>query len=183
MWRVGVDPGRSGAAVALAPDGYAEVLWSWRTSPAGILVRIAQADDEGTLTRAQRVGSPFSLGQVIAAGILAVAGSERVLLTHESIHIGKNAATGIEQALWLGRMIGPVEDVVRSKARVLRPKEWRKAVGVDPALRGAEVKQAAAQVVRATVPGLGTLVDALGRKSVMAHDFEAGGIAWAGSKS
>ena len=30
-WHVGIDPGRSGACIALAPDGYAEVLWSWRT--------------------------------------------------------------------------------------------------------------------------------------------------------
>jgi len=178
-WNLGIDPGRSGAAVALAPDGYAEVLWSWRTGDHGLLVRIAQLTQAGIEVRVVRVRSPHALGILLVSGMVAVAGAEPVRLACEHVHVGKNAATGIQQALWLGRVLGPLEDTLEQAATLLRPSVWRKAVGVDVRLRGKAVKADAVRVVGATVHGMTELVEALGRRSVLAHDYEAGGIAWA----
>lgn len=183
-WTLGIDPGRSGAAVALAPDGYAEVLWSWRTGDHGLLVRIAQVTDAGIAVRTARARSPHALAQLLVSGMLAVAGADPVVLACEHVHVGKNAATGIQQALWVGRLLGPLEDALDRPVLFLRPSEWRRVAGVNQRLRGKELKADAVRAVGATVDGLSELVSALGRKSVLAHDFEAGGVAWAaGSKS
>lgn len=178
MWHLGVDPGRSGAAVALAPDNYAEVLWSWRTQDDGsILLRIAQVTAEGIVVRKVRLRSPHALGETLVAGLLAVAGADPVLVASESVHVGKNAGTAVGQAFWLGQVLGPVAHALGVQPRWVRPTEWRKAVGVNPRLRGAEVKQDAVRVLSATCDGLQALVAALNRRSVLAHDFEAGGVA------
>lgn len=186
MWYLGLDPGRSGAAVALAPDRYAEVLWSWRTQEDGsILLRIAQLTAEGIAVRKVRLRSPHALGEMLVAGLIAVAGADPVLVGSEAVHVGKNAATGIQQALWLGQVLGPVIHALGVQPRWARPTEWRKAVGVNPRLRGKDVKRDAVRVLGATCPGLNELVTALQRRSVLAHDFEAGGVAkWlAGSEN
>lgn len=185
MWYLGVDPGRSGAAVALAPDGYAEVLWSWRTQDDGsILLRIAQVTQEGIVVRKVRLRSPHALGELLVAGLIAVAGADQVQVGSEAVHVGKNAVTAIGQAYWLGQVLGPVTHALEAQVRWARPTEWRKAVGVNPKLRGKDVKQDAVRVLTATCDGLAELVAALSRRSVLAHDFEAGGVAkWlAGSK-
>lgn len=185
MWYLGVDPGRSGAAVALAPDIYAEVLWSWRTQDDGtLIVRIAQHTEEGVRVRKTRVPSPHALGQLILTGLVAVAGAEQVQVAHEAVHVGKNARTAIQQAYWLGQVMGPLVHTV-GQARELRPTEWRKAVGVNARLKGPAVKADAVRALTGSHPELAELVSALERKSALAHDFEAGGVAvcLAGSKS
>lgn len=157
------------------------MLWSWRTRDDGsILVRIAQVGNEGIAVRSVRLRSPHALGVLLLSGILAVAGDDPVDLACEHVHVGKNAKTSIEQAYWLGQVMGPVSDGLRIKVRFARPTEWRKAVGVNPRLKGKAVKAEAAKVLAATCPGLADLVEAVHRKTVLAHDFEAGGVArWA----
>lgn len=188
-WHLGVDPGKAGAAVALAPDGYAEVLWSWRTSDRGlILVRVAQVTRDGIATRTVRCRSPHALGMLVLAGIAAVAGSEPVRVACEAVHVGKSIGTSLGQELWNGQVLGPLIDaLVDGGGEVERPRpaRWRKAVGINPRLKSAEAKAMAVEVLPGLVGGLKDLVDALGRRSVLAHDYEAGGIAacLAGSKS
>lgn len=157
------------------------MLWSWRTTDKGdILVKIAQHVQEGIAVRVVRARSPHALGLLILSGIHAVAGEDPVVLACEQVHIGKNAKTGISQALWLGQVLGPVTDGLGVPIRFAQPTEWRKAAKVNQRLRGAAVKADAARVLAATCQGLAALVEALNRKSVLAHDFEAGGVAvWA----
>ena len=186
-WHLGIDPGRAGAAVALAPDGYAEVLWSWRTSASDdqIVLRVAQQVDGEVVQRKSRIPSPFVLRTTLAESLSRVVGTDLVTIGCEHVHIGKNAATGISQALWLGRFLGPLEHRF-SPATMLRPAQWRRLAGFDPKVKGPAIKGEAIRVVTATVTGLEELIAALGRKGKQAHDYEAGGIAWAaraGSKS
>lgn len=167
--------------MALAPDGYAEVLWSWRTTDRGqILVRVAQVTRDGIVVRSARCRSPHALGVLMLAGIVAVAGAEPVRVACEAVHVGKGIGTALGQEGWIGQVLGPLIDaLVGSGGEVERPRpaHWRKAVGIDPRLKSAEAKAMAVEVLPGQVDGLKDLVDALGRKSVLAHDYEAGGIA------
>lgn len=180
-WHLGVDPGKAGAAVALAPDDYAEVLWSWRTSDRGlILVRVAQATGSGIVTRTVRCRSPHALGVLVLVGIQAVVGAEPVRVACEAVHVGKSIGTSLGQEGWIGQVLGPLIDaLVEGGTEVERPRpaHWRKAVGINPRLKSAEAKAMAVEVLPGLVGGLKDLVDALGRRSVLAHDYEAGGIA------
>lgn len=180
-WHLGVDPGKAGAAVALAPDGYAEVLWSWRTSDRSlILVRVAQATASGIKVRVVRCRSPHALGVLVLAGIVAVAGAEPVRVACEAVHVGKSIGTSLGQEGWIGQVLGPLIDALvegGTEVERVHPKHWRKAVGINPRLKSAEAKAMAVEVLPGLVGGLKDLVDALGRRSVLAHDYEAGGIA------
>lgn len=181
-WVIGIDPGRSGAAVALAPDGFAEVLWSWRTSERWIVLKVAQVTEEGIVTRTERVRSPHTLGQIITSGLLAISGGNPILVYSEAIYVKLNTKTGIGQALWLGKVLGPLEDSIKRETVFLPPSLWRKTVGINNRLKGKDLKAEAVTVIGTGLPGLKELVESLKRTTIAAHDFEAGGIAWAGSK-
>lgn len=182
MWTLGVDPGRAGAASALAPDLAAEVLWSWRTSENGILVRIAQVVEDGVSVRSARVPSPHGLGLLLLSGIRSVSGQDGYRVVTEAVHVGPNPRTAVRSAYWLGQVLGPLAHEAGEPAQV-QPSEWRKAIGVDTRLKDKALKADAVRVVGATVRGMNELVTALGRRSAMAHDFESGGVAWAGAGS
>jgi len=178
-WYLGIDPGDAGAAVALAPDGVAEVLWSWRTSSTEgrhINLLVAQAVDGSVQVFRFQVAGPHALGLMLGTQMTGIAGGEPCAVAHEGIWTPRKAGAGsaLKLALWTGRLVGPVEAACRGPAQVYQPSHWRKETGVG---NKPGHKERAVEVVPAELPGLAELIAAAGRVKSSTHEVEAGGVA------
>ena len=185
MWSLGIDPGRDGAAVLIAPDGVAEVLWTWRTSAkdargsSHINLRVVQEVDGGVHVLDLRAAGPHAMGAILGAQVLAVTSGEPCALAHEGVWTprgkgGGGVQSAIKLALWTGRLLGPVEAACGSAAVVYQPATWRKVTGVGNE-RGH--KERAQQVIPEKVRGIAALIRAAGRPASSTHEYEAGGVA------
>ena len=178
-WHLGIDPGDAGAAVALAPDGVAEVLWSWRTSSTKmrhINLLVAQAVDGSVQVFRFQVAGPHALGQLLGTHMMSICAGEPCVVAHEGIWTPRNAGAGsaLKLALWTGRLIGPVEAACHCPAQVYQPSHWRKVAGVG---NQPGHKERAVEVVPVELPGLAELIEAAGRAKSSTHEVEAGGVA------
>lgn len=178
-WYLGIDPGNDGAAVALAPDGVAEVLWSWRTSAADdrhVNLIVAQSAEGCVQVLRFRVGGPYALGRLLGAQVVSLCAGEPCTVAHEGVWTprGTNTGSAIKLALWTGRLIGPVEDATRCRAEVYQPSHWRKVSGVG---NQKGHKERAVVIIPETLAGFAELITATGRVKSSTHEVEAGGVA------
>lgn len=178
-WHLGIDPGNDGAAVALAPDGVAEVLWSWRTSAADdrhINLIVAQAADGCVQVLRFRAGGPYALGRLLGAQVVSLCAGEPCAVAHEGIWTprSKDPGSAIKLALWTGRLLAPVEEATRCHAEVYQPAHWRKVSGVG---NQKGHKERAVVIIPEKVTGFSELIAATGRVKSSTHEVEAGGVA------
>lgn len=127
LWCLGFDPGRTGAAMALAPDGQPTVLWTWRPRQVRgapvYEVCVIQPPHERVVVAA----TLHEVGVLIRDGMARVTGAARWRLAVEVPHVARNVRTALGLAVTIGKLIGPMEEQT-GKPIDVRPAEWRSAL-------------------------------------------------------
>lgn len=146
---LGVDPGRTGAACLLAPDGRTVLQW-WTWTH-----RVRKAGDVYVLRWSRDPGHDHTLPSLcaVAGGIArrALPTGLHVSLVVEGLFVPQGRVNGaMTLGECTGELIGPLREI--SLGPILRPTAgtWRPAVlGIRPNTRAAEAELRAVQAVRA----------------------------------
>ena len=180
-WSLGIDGGRSGAAVLLCPSSVLRsvIEWKCRNRKSGKVYSVF--GESGQVTH--EVRHPYQIGKSIRERILSdfehVIMQDRMIVTSEDVYVGRNFKTSVELAKFCGSVVGHVDDLDRSGiATWVKAEKWRRELlNVGSFTKRAVAKEASLRLVPKLVDGLNELLIERGQ---IDHLTDACGIAvWA----
>lgn len=180
-WSLGIDGGRTGAAVLVSPSSKAEAIitWKYRKRKAGNVYCI----ENHLINEQKTVQFSWQIGYEIRRR-LAVAGARALLdntliVNSEDIYVGRNAKTSITLARFCGAVVSQVESFDREGQAVwVKAEQWRRELlGMRSFTKRADAKEASLKLVPQLVTGI-DLPDLKG----LDHVTDAAGIALWGLK-
>lgn len=160
LWWLGLDPGRTGAAMALAPDGQPLVLWTWRPRTRAGVVVYEVCIIQPPYSRVEMVATLHDVGVLIRDGMARVSGSLRWRLATEAPHVtGLNPGTGLALAMTIGKLVGPMETNTGPQVLV-RPAEWRAEIlELPPRTKRDRAKRVSLREIPRKYPAVIALLD------------------------
>jgi hypothetical protein len=182
FWSLGIDGGRTGAAVLVSPsfEAKAIITWTYRKRKSGKIYCI----ENHLISEKKEVKFPWQIGYEIKRR-LAVAGAfalveNDMIISSEDIYVGRNAKTSITLARFCGAVVSQVEAFDRSGEAVwVRAEQWRRELlGLNSFTKRADAKAASIKLVPQLVSGLDYK-----NLSSLDHVTDAAGIAVWGLKT
>jgi len=188
-WVLGIDPGRTGAALLLSPAGHPVVLWTWRPRTRGgvgvyevCIVQLVPGE-EAPRRRRETLDTLHAVGMLLRDGILRVTGMLRWRLYVEAPHVTRlNPSTGLALAVTIGKLIGPME-VHTGKAELVQPAEWRaELLDLPPRTPRDRCKRVSVREMPRRLPLLAPMMEAVStltsaKRSKLDHTTDAAGVA------
>lgn len=188
-WLLGIDPGRTGAALLLSPAKQPTVLWTWRPRTRGgvrvyevCIVQHVPGEDVPRQRR-ETVESLHDLGVLMRDGTRRVTGAKRWRLAAEAPHISRlNPRTGLSLAVTTGKITGPMEPNTGGE-QLVQPAEWRaELLQLPPRTPRDRCKRISLREMPRRLPLLAPMLEAVSRlhgvkRSKLDHVTDAAGVA------
>jgi len=158
FWSLGIDGGRTGAAVLVSPSSKAKSIttWKYRKRKSGNIYSI----ENHFIGEKKEVKFPWQIGYEIRRRI-AVSGApaliqNNLIVNSEDIYVGRNAKTSIALARFCGTIVGQVESLDKEGEAIwVKAEKWRRELlGMGSFTNRADAKAGSLKLIPQLVSGL-----------------------------
>ena len=180
---LGIDPGKTGAALLLSEARQPLVLYAWhpRTQFGATVYEVAIVSEAGQ--RRETVANLHAVGLLMEASVARVLSRPCWGVAAEAPYVGRNAGTGLIVAYQTGLLAGPLEGHMAGKVLQVRASIWRRELlGLPPATKREKAKRYSLDIMPRRLPGLEVLLQRASQllgidPEDMDHATDAGGVA------